>query len=166
MDWKIDKGAAACLACGRGFSPGEEFFSGLEETGAEEEFARRDFCPACWAKGPRPFFSHWRTKRPAGQGEVTFVERASLEECFRSLWESGEGAKRPKLLYVLALLLVRRKVFRLEEVEREGLGLRLKLKRVGSTERFTVDDPRLGLTEVDALLGEVGGLFAGPGSGR
>ena len=147
--------AHTCSVCGREFTPRERYLSALFEQG--EQFLRRDYCTDCWQGPPEGSFSHWRGRMPAAEERPQrFVEDGDLLDLFVRL----EGVREPRraaFRYLLGLLLVRRRLLKLE-----GSGGRrgepMVLVERGGGGRYQVPTPRLSpaeLAEVAAQMGVV-----------
>lgn len=110
-EFEVARASRVCAATGRELRDGESFFSVLASRGAELE--RRDYSIEAWTGPPEDALAWWRATMPSRA-----ARRAKLapNDVLLELFE--ELAGRPQSLdqrYVLALLLVRRRVFRLEE---------------------------------------------------
>lgn len=148
-DYQIQASTRRCAATDREIGPGERYYSVLLDEGGS--FLRKDFCEAAWSGPPAGAFSFWRTRlgddrrprRPPIDDEI-------LVDCFHRL----EGDLEPARLafrHVLALLLLRRKKFRLDDTTREGMQVRCL--RTG--QRFTVVDPAMTDAELEAVQEDV-----------
>ena len=156
MDWKVEKRTGECASCLRGFGPGDEHYSGVFREA--QEFLRRDYCEVCWdARGKGEELSFWKTRVPRpDERKVRYVDDSVMLRLFGEL-EGREEEKDVRFRFVLALMLARRKVFKLSSVE-EGFVL-FDQKKAGKSHR--VKDPSLKEDEIDALKEEVQMLFAG-----
>ena len=166
--YNIGKKQETCASCGKEFTDGEEVVSCVfRET---ESIGRADFCAACWDDGRAPrHFSSWRRKVKKETAPRRFDARAALE-LFRVLVDSEEQ-RDADTAYILALLLMRRKVFELVRAGSEGGAKTMILKLRGGGEEFRVIDRSLtedGLEEVKNSLESIfeGGSAASgiPGS--
>lgn len=138
-----------CARSGRELKPGEPIFSVLHDR--DGLWVREDVAAEAWNGAPEDAFSFWRTSIPdeKRKGPPRLNEEL-LWDCFLRL----EGQADPKSVtfrYVLALLLVRKKRLKLEEVRPAEDGERLTLRDAKRKQTHTVLNP--GLT--DAQLGEV-----------
>lgn len=122
-NWEIGKSQHACAVSGRVFAEGEEFFSALREDG--ESFARLDYSPECWQELDKSaFFSFWRTKLQKGDGKRKnrlVIDVEAFYTFFRSLENEQQEARR-LFRYLIALILVRKRVLRLDEIEKSPEG--------------------------------------------
>lgn len=122
-NWEIGRGPRTCAVTGRVFEEGDEYFSALREQA--ESFVRQDFSPEAWEQQDKtPFFSFWRTKIQRGDAKKKnrlVIDVEAFYTFFRSL-EGEQPAARQIFRYLVALLLVRKRVLRLEEVEKHPEG--------------------------------------------
>jgi hypothetical protein len=115
MDYEVQRAARRCAATGREFSPGEEFYSALVAEGAE--LRRYDYSTAVWQGPPPGTVGWWKAQVP----ERNAARRGAPNDVLLGFFDELGGApERQDMRYVLALLLVRRRVFRLEEQRRES----------------------------------------------
>src|SRR5262245_61865895 len=147
--WKIARRARACASCGRGFEEGEAHFSLLRLEGGIE---RLDRCVSCFQTAPAsPGEFYWKTRYARDPRRRLAIDVEALREAFSRM--PAEGAD-PGLRYLLALLLTRKRVFRLLETRR-GDGSepdRLVLSPgKGSAERLEVVVPEMTPERVEEL---------------
>lgn len=111
-EWSMARRGDACVACQRRFVVGEPFAVFLYEAAAGYE--RREYCEQCHpAPGPEPI-AVWKTHRPSPAAKHT---QAFDREMIYGIFERLEDAAQPQHVqfrFVLALLLWRKKVLRLE----------------------------------------------------
>ena len=159
MDWKVEKRKGVCASCLRAFAPGDEHYSAIFGEGAG--FLRRDYCEVCWeARGKGEEVSFWKTRvpHPEEKKKVRYLEDSVMLRFFNEL-EGREEEKDVRFRFVLALMLARRKVFKLRSVE-DGAVV-FDERKAGVSHR--VRDPSLKEAELEALKEEVQKLFAGEG---
>ncbi|MGA2619131.1 MAG: hypothetical protein ABSF26_16095 [Thermoguttaceae bacterium] len=118
MDYEVERSARRCSATGREFAPGEEFYSALVAEGAE--LRRSDFSVAAWQGPPPGSVGWWKSQVPDHRAARRhWAPNDVLLHCFDGLAEQSE---KQAMRYVLALLLVRRRVMRLEEERHDDQG--------------------------------------------
>jgi hypothetical protein len=118
MDYEIQRCTRHCAATGRELAPGEQFYSVLVAEGAETK--RYDYSAEAWTGPPEKALGWWKS-RIAGRHSrrAGWAPNDVMLEYFEELTEQpAEKDKR----YVLALLLVRRRVLRQEETEADAEG--------------------------------------------
>jgi hypothetical protein len=117
---KLERRSGACLACGREFTGGETIVSAIFLPEGEEAFARKDLCPDCFEKAEAEPFSIWRGTQPL---PVEDKHRVDFDLALRFLAKLVEEAEedREGLVYVLTLLLSRKRRVKVLETKRERL---------------------------------------------
>ena len=115
MDYEVKSCSRRCAASGRELVPGEECYAVLYET--DNGWKREDYALDSWEGASEEAVAWWRTSVPKrdGSGKKQTPNEALLS-FFQELHAGGE---RPETLYVLALLLMRRRVLRLEDARPE-----------------------------------------------
>ena len=111
MDYEVQRFTRHCAATGRELQPGETFYSVLVPEGAQ--IRRLDYSAEAW-QGPPPKAIGWWKSQVPGQHtpRIHWAPNDVLLDYFEQLEATPtEWDKR----YILALLLLRRRVFRLEE---------------------------------------------------
>lgn len=151
-EYQVPASARRCQATGRELKAGDGYHGVLMDVGGS--LIRHDYCPDAWTGPPEGTIGHWSGQVPVGDAPNRApVDDAMLLECFRRLDGAAEPAQ-VNFRYVLALLLLRRKVLRLEEGRRDELGEVLTFTdRAG--DRHEVHDPRLNEAEMAAAQVEV-----------
>jgi hypothetical protein len=152
-DYQIQASTRRCAVTGRELNPGERYYSVLVDDGTT--LTRKDYSLAAWQGPPEGAFSFWQGKLPATSApRRPPIDDEVLMECFGRL----EGELEPARLsfrFVLALLLVRRKRLRLEDVRQEGRQEVLMLRDTRTAARHQVLDPGLRDDELEAVQDEV-----------
>lgn len=153
-DYEIQGPARVCAATGREIKPGERFHAVLLER--DGKLVRIDYAAEAWPGPPAYAVAHWSGRAPtADKPRKPIVNDEVLLGCFDRLKDSTdpEGVN---FRYVVALLLMRRKRFRFENVVRDESGrdvLLLKDGKGGAVHR--VADPRLTDDQIAAVQNEV-----------
>ncbi|MCC7084899.1 MAG: hypothetical protein IT427_07820 [Pirellulales bacterium] len=104
-----------CAATGRELQPGETFYSTLTAEGAK--LVRRDFSADTWQGPPEGVVGWWKSHRPATDGQR--LQWAPNDVMLDLLEQLADNPVHADMRYVLALLLIRRRVCRLEETEQD-----------------------------------------------
>jgi hypothetical protein len=118
MDYEVQRSARHCKTTGREFAPGEEFFSVLVAEGAE--LRRYDYAAEAWQGPPADAIGWWKSQLPAQNAKGShWAPNDVLLQCFDELAEQPD---KQDMRYVLGLLLVRRRVMRVEEDQRASGG--------------------------------------------
>ena len=121
MDYELQRPTKQCATTGREFAPGEEFYSVLIAEGAD--LRRMDFSVEAW-QGPPPAALGWWKSQIADQrgSRQHWAPNEVLLHCFEELAQQPD---KQDMRYVLGLLLVRRRVMRLEEEQHDAAGRQL-----------------------------------------
>jgi hypothetical protein len=152
MDYQIQPNTRRCAVTGRELAPGERYFAALIEEGAQ--FARRDYSAEAWQGPPEGAFSFWSGRVPPADDKAKpHFDDDLLEECFQRL-EGQTDPGRVNFRYVVALLLVRRRRFKLEAGDSDA-GAAMIVRCVRTGERHTVTNPRLSEEEMLQVQDEV-----------
>lgn len=140
-NWEVGRSQRMCAVTGKVFEDGDEYFSALREQG--ESFSRQDFSPAAWQEQDKSlYFSFWRTRLQKGERKKNklVIDVEAFYTFFRSL-EGEEATGRQIFRYLVALMLVRKRVLRLEEVEKHPEGETLILFDTRTKEECRVPAP-------------------------
>jgi hypothetical protein len=152
-DYQIQPSSRHCASSGRELKPGEKCFSVLLDEGGT--FVRKDYGVEAWQGPPPGAFSFWQGRVSAGQApRRPPIDDDLLLDCFTRL-EGQDEPGRVNFRYVLALLLVRRRRFKLEDArQQDGREvLRLRCARTGA--RHEVTNPGLADEELEAVQEDV-----------
>jgi hypothetical protein len=115
QDYPSTKSSKRCHLSGKEFSPGESYFSVLVPDG--DEISRIDIASSLWLQRPANAIGWWKCRIPEASAKGTRpAPNSVLLDVLTELLKLPEQAK---LAYLLALLLVRRRVL----VEEEKLTL-------------------------------------------
>ncbi|MGN0931060.1 MAG: hypothetical protein ACI4NP_05070 [Thermoguttaceae bacterium] len=109
------KASKTCSETGRAFAPGEKIYSIIYYD--QGELARKDMCVKAWKgfRRPESTLAWWSSRVPSHRSSDDRKKTRSPNDALVSLFEELLFKPEEKsLLYALALLLVRRRVFRFE----------------------------------------------------
>jgi hypothetical protein len=121
-DFEVQRCTRRCAATGRDLAPRETIYSKLVAEG--QNFVRYDYSVAGWSEpSPAENVSWWKWKLPApGDRRVAWAPHETLLQFFENLEEQDAAPERRALRFVLALLLVRRRIARIERTEKLPTG--------------------------------------------
>ncbi len=159
MDIEVQRCTRHCAETGRRLEDGEEFFSALRSKGADLE--RLDYSIAAWSGPSEGMIAWWKSRIPTPETRrARLAPNDVLLEVFQDLQSRPEQADK---CYVMALLLVRRRIVRLEETEHSSDGgsqLVLYCPRDEKTYHVPVQSPdEARIVEIQRELEQL--LFAG-----
>ncbi|MDO4551534.1 MAG: hypothetical protein Q4C96_09835 [Planctomycetia bacterium] len=103
-----------CSKTKREICPGETFYTVLIEE--KDSYIRENYSLEAWDGPPKECVGYWKTKIPEKRDALRHKTAVNdiLLLVFDHLYESGQN---PEKLYILALLMIRRRIFRLDEEE-------------------------------------------------
>ena len=156
-DWTISKSSHACSVTGKTFEVGDDYYSALQEN--DDSFARFDFSPEAWENTDKSrFFSFWRAKvTPENEKKKLVIDVEAFYTFFASL-EEAESENKRLFRYLVALILTRKRVLRLDEIEKtpEGDYLILFDRRADKEHRvFSPEATEEQLIEVQENLNQI-----------
>lgn len=138
--YEISRASGVCAGSGNPIAVGESYIAALwteadpERHGAEV-MRRSDYTLDAWMSGSRPagpLVGHWRaTLSPPNTRRRALIGDEELMDLFLQLGEATEP-KRLAFRYLLALILVRKRLLRVEGSPKRG-SLTVRLKPVGDT---------------------------------
>lgn len=116
IDFEVQRATRRCAASDREFRPGEAYYSLLVEEGGH--VVRRDYAASAWPGPPADAIGWWRATLPesSGAGHKMAPNDIALELFDR--WSTQSNKE--DALYILALLLVRKRVFRFSDAPTES----------------------------------------------
>jgi hypothetical protein len=118
MDYAVQHGARCCSATGREFAPGETYYSALVDDGSD--LKRSDFAADAWQGPPPNTIGWWKSRVP---DRTAARKHWAPNDLMLDFWDKlAEQTDKRDIRYVLTLLLVRRRVFRLEEEKDDPQG--------------------------------------------
>jgi hypothetical protein len=153
-DYEIQGPTRICAASGRELKPGDRFHAVLTER--DGKFVRTDFAAEAWPGAPAEAVAHWSGRVPADdKPRKPVINDEVLLGCFERLKDAAD-TDGLNFRYVAALLLMRRKRFRFEDVARDEAGrdvMFLKDAKGGTVHQ--VVDPRLTDDQIALVQAEV-----------
>jgi hypothetical protein len=116
LDFEVQRCSRRCASTDRALEPGELCYSVLEVSGAE--VLRKDYSADAWVGAPEGALGWWKSRIPEPTAKkVKLAPNDVLLELFDQLADQPDQID---LRYVLTLLLVRRRVLRVEEATTLG----------------------------------------------
>jgi hypothetical protein len=118
LDFEVTNCGRQCAASGRTFAPGETYFSTLHMDGASP--LRRDYAASEWRGPAEGVIAWWKSRTPANDSsKPKLAPQDVLLNLFCELADKPEEAE---FRYVLGLLLLRRRLAKLDETRRDADG--------------------------------------------
>ena len=118
LDFEIQRCSRRCAATDRELSPGEVFYSVLITEGAD--VVRYNYSQEAWQGPPEGAIGWWKSTLPEPSSKrVHWAPNDVLLDYFQQLQTQDQQAD---TCYILTLLLIRRRIFRLEESEVDQAG--------------------------------------------
>jgi hypothetical protein len=177
--YEIARPTGVCAGTGATIAPGEPLVAVLLE-GPDERLQRRDYTPGAWDNGPGSavlgpesatgridglrVVGFWRGIMPEpGESRRRFIDDRALTDLFEQLGEGEPDAKRAAFRYVLALILVRKRLLRLEPGGPGGAGgggPRRWPKAPPEQNPIHVPDPGMTEEAVADVIEQLGGVLS------
>jgi hypothetical protein len=110
LDFEVQRSTRRCAATDRALAPGEICYSVLEVEGAD--VVRKDYCQDAWTAPPESALGWWKTRIPEPTAKK--VKLAPNEVLLELFDEMADRHEQQELRYVLTLLLIRRRVLRID----------------------------------------------------
>ncbi len=140
LDFEVKRCTRRCASTERELVPGEPFFSVL--TTVAGEIVRHDFSVEAWPGPPDDAIGWWKSQMPdPNDKKLDWAPSDIILHYFQQLLEREEVAD---TRYVLALLMIRRRLLRLEETEETENGQQVLVLFCPKNEaeyRIAVSDP-------------------------
>jgi hypothetical protein len=156
MEFDVQRCSRRCAETDREFRPGESFFSVLIPEGAD--VVRRDLSAEAWQGAPEDAIGWWKCRAPEPHAKkAQLAPNDVLLEYFQQL----EGqSDRQDVRYVLALLMIRRRILRMEDTERDESGTEFLILFCSRNDtEYRVPSMQLTSSRVQAIQDELVGLL-------
>lgn len=157
--WQVDRTAGQCAKTGVALKEGDPYYTVLFEEG--DTFRREDYSEAAWSGPPAGAFCHFKTRRPVKQKKKRLlVDDDVLVNFFSRLADDKEPA-RLRFRFVLALILMRKRLLKYEETVKEGADEYWRMRIVKETHVHTVLNPRMTDDEILEVSQELSVILHG-----
>jgi len=165
-DWNIQSRSHLCQACGKPFVNKQTYHTLLIFD--RHELTRQDVCEACWttqfaegAQDRRGFISHWVGEYQAPPAETPDpIQKETAETLLRKLVEKNDPQFRAAT-FILAVMLERKKLLKVKAQLKEDGGRVFVYEQPKTGDVFTIPDPNLQLTQLEAVQRQVAALMEG-----
>jgi len=113
LDFEIQRCSRSCAKTDHEFAPGEEFYSVLVSEGSE--VVRYDYSQQAWEGPPDEAIGWWKSQMPeANARRANWAPNDVMLDYFQQL---EEQPGKEDVRYILTLLMIRRRVLRLDDSE-------------------------------------------------
>lgn len=168
QEWNIRLRGHVCQDCRRPFGEGETCVSALHAATAADgspTTERADRCRACWdAVDAATASSVWQSPYHAPEPPPPDpAPRQTVEALLRRLMESDEAAAHQPVIYVLAVMLERKKLLIERDAKRQDDGTLTRVYEHRKTgEVLLISDPGLRLDQLAPVQEQVAALLSAP----
>ena len=118
MDFEVERCTRQCAKTEKPLEPGEVFFSALKADGADVR--RYDYAVQAWEGPPDDALGWWKSQMPSPNSNRTHW--APNDVMLRLFEQLEVDAHQADMRYILALLMLRRRVVRLDNTETDEQG--------------------------------------------
>lgn len=158
-EFDVARAGGRCFITGREIQPGEVFYSALLE--GPQGIERRDYSADAWAGPPEGSLCHFKTRRPSKESQKkTFVDTEAMVTFFDRLADTQDPLRR-RFRFVLALMLLRKRVLKYERTIREDGEEFWEMRRVRDRSLHRVLNPSLDDARISELTAELSVILAG-----
>jgi len=156
--WQVQRGDGKCAGSGKVFQPGEEYYAALIET--ENGFERRDFDCQYWQQEKPQVFCFWKTRVPVKKEKKLLVDNDILINIFERLENEQEQVK-INFRFVLALILMRKRILKYEDSYRAGDREIWKMRFTRESDIHEVINPQLNDAQIEQVSQELSTILHG-----
>ncbi len=168
QEWNIRPRGHHCQDCEKPFAENELCHSALQSATRPDGASvleRMDRCRNCWERTVEPsIISVWQSPYHAPEpAPPDPAARQTVEALLRRLLESDDAAAQQPVLYVLALMLERKKLLIERDIRRQDDGTLLRVyehRRTG--EVLLIGDPGLQMNQLAPVQEQVAELLSRP----
>ena len=148
FDFQIQNSSPECHSSQHRFAPGEVFYSVLLTAGAD--VIRHDFCQNAWEGPPEGTIGWWKSTMPDDeQNKLNLAPKEVMLQYFEQLHATPESQD---MAYVLSLLMVRKRIMRLNGSEEDEQGNELMvLSEPKSEKEYKVPVTQPTVAQVESL---------------
>ena len=158
-EYEISHRTGVCFVTQRTLNEEQEFYAVLFEK--PEGFDRRDYSLDAWQGPPEGYFCYWKSRVPKNEEKKKLlVDNDVLINLFIRLEDTEEPVKK-HFRFVLALILMRKRLLKYESTTLENEQEYWRMRRTGEDTRFLVLNPRLTDEQIEAVSKELGAILHG-----
>ncbi len=157
--WDIARSSGVCAATGKPLAEGEEHYAVLFEEG--ESFRREDYSLEAWNGPPPGAFCFFRTTVPVKERKKRLLIDDDLLINFFTRLADERHESRLNFRFVLALILMRKRILKYEETQREAGGEYWHMRLVRDQSMHRVLNPHLDESQIEQVSRELGVILHG-----
>ncbi len=161
-DWEVQRTTGRCTVTGRELAEGEEFYAVLFDRNGTLE--RADYSLDAWKGPPEGAYCFWKSRVPLRERKkAVWVDNDVLVNLFARLANEKDELK-IRFRFVLALLLMRKRLLKYEQTVRDGdreyWQMRFVKETTGSGVHL-VENPQLSDAQIDAVGAQLRAILQG-----
>lgn len=160
LDFDVQKFTRVCAETAREFEPGEVFYAYLIRAGGE--IVRRDVSREAWEGPPEDCIAWWKSSVPDPKSKK--LNWAPDDVMLHYFQETENKPEEQDIRYILALLLIRRRLFRLEESQEDESGETLLVSCSRNDTDYTIQVTEVSPDRADAIQALLSQLMVDAGS--
>lgn len=157
--WQVERGGGKCTGTDSEFEQGQEYYAALIEK--DDGFERCDFSCEYWQEHKPKVFCFWKTRVPhKDQRKKLFVDDGILINMFERL-ENETETLRVNFRFVLALILMRKRLLKYEDTEKDQDKEIWKMRFVRESKIHKVVNPQLDDEQIEKVSQELSSILQG-----
>lgn len=162
--WETARPTGICAATGRQLEEGQPYYAVLFEEG--DAFRREDFALDAWRGPPPGAFCHFKTRVPHREPKKKrlLVDDELLINFFQRL-EDETQPLRQHFRFVLALILMRKRILRYEQTIHDDGAEYWQMRLVKEQALYRVLNPQLTDPQIEAVSQQLGAILHGDFTG-
>ncbi len=157
--WEVARCGTVCGATGRELAENEPVFAVLYEEG--ESFRREDFSVEDWTGPPTDCYCFFKTTVPAREKKKRLLLDDDVLISFFTRLADETLAERVQFRFVLALILMRKRILKYEQSVKEGDAEIWHMRLVREQSIHKVVNPELDDTQIESVSRQLGAILHG-----
>jgi hypothetical protein len=158
-EYELSRASGKCCVTGQAFEEDQEFFTVVLET--KDGLARQDYSVAAWTGAPEGTLCFFKTRvAKRNQPRKRFIDDSAMISFFKALADTPHPNKQ-RFRFVLALILLRKRILKYERTIREGNAELWEMRLVREKTNHRVLNPVLREDEIGAVSAELGSILHG-----
>lgn len=157
-EYEISRSTGRCAVTHRELKEGESYYVVLIETA--EGFERRDYSVDAWDGPPEGAACFFRARVPVKEKGPIVIDHGVLTHLFQRL-EHEESEMKQKFRFVLALLLMRKRMLKFEQTTQDGESEYWQMRLMMDQSVHRVLNPKLTDEEIERLSAQLTALLSG-----